>query len=146
MEMYFKRYSGVKKYIDVTKSFAKKNGYVETILKRRVMFPDINCTDRKRRGHAERASINAPVQGSAADVIKIAMSRIRKHSLCRYLVLQVHDELLFEVPRDEVPNTIHVIKPIMELSPLPDFTIPLVADVEVGPSYGQLARVESIST
>jgi DNA polymerase-1 len=146
MEMYFKRYSGVKKYIDVTKSFAKKNGYVETILKRRVMFPDINCPDRKRRGHAERAAINAPVQGSAADVIKIAMSRIRNHPLCRYLVLQVHDELLLEVPRDEVSNTILVIKPLMEISPLPDFTIPIVADVEYGPSYGQLTRAESMST
>ena len=142
MIRYFERYPGVKVYIARMKEFAREHGYVETILKRRVLTPEIKNPDQKRRGHAERAAINAPVQGSAADIIKIAMARI--HQVYKRtsvnMIMQVHDELIFEISQSCSIQQIAIdIKQIMEIPPaIPEFKIPLVVDVEYGPSYGEL--------
>lgn len=141
MIRYFERYPGVKVYIARMKAFAREHGYVETILKRRVLTPEIKNPDQRRRGHAERAAINAPVQGSAADIIKIAMARI--HQVYKRtsvtMIMQVHDELIFEIPQSCSIQQIAIdIKQIMEIPPMEDFKIPLAVDTEVGPSYGEL--------
>lgn len=103
---YFSQYPGIKRYMDDTIAFARKNGYVETILKRRRYIPDINSANAAVRGYAERNAINSPIQGSAADMIKIAMIKIWKEMKDRELksemILQVHDELVFDVYTNEL--------------------------------------------
>ena len=118
----------------------RKNGYVETMLGRRIMIPDIRNVEQKRRERAERVAINAPIQGSAADIIKIAMARLFPvlSEIGAVMILQIHDELLFEVPERDCERAVNRIKNIMQISPMPEFNIPLIADAEVGPSYGEL--------
>lgn len=106
IEEYFKQYPGIKRYMSDTINFAKEHGYVETLLKRRRYLRDINSANQTVRGFAERNAINAPIQGSAADMIKIAMiaihSDIKEKGLKGKMTMQVHDELVFDVPREEV--------------------------------------------
>ncbi|CAG5082438.1 DNA polymerase I [Parvicella tangerina] len=106
IDNYFEKYSRIKEYMDESIEFARKHEYVETILKRRRYLPKINAGNGMERGFAERNAINAPIQGSAADVIKIAMinvqERMKKEALKSKLLLQVHDELVFDVHKDEV--------------------------------------------
>jgi DNA polymerase-1 len=98
IDAYFDRYPGVKEYMDDIKSFARKHGYVETLLKRRRYLPDINAKSRQAREFAERTAINTPIQGTAADLIKLAMIKIAAElkSKKSWMILQVHDELVFE--------------------------------------------------
>ena len=106
IEQYFAQYPGIKRYMSDTMNFARENGYVETIMGRRRYLRDINSANQTVRGFAERNAINAPIQGSAADMIKIAMIQIHKdmadQKLKAKMTLQVHDELVFDVPKDEV--------------------------------------------
>jgi DNA polymerase I len=106
IDSYFKQYPGIKTYMDETIAFARKNGYVETILKRRRYIADINSSNGAVRGYAERNAINSPIQGSAADLIKLAMIRIydemKAKKLKSKLILQVHDELVFDAVREEL--------------------------------------------
>jgi DNA polymerase-1 len=106
IDQYFKQYPGIKRYMSDTISFAKENGYVETLLKRRRYLRDINSANMTIRGFAERNAINAPIQGSAADMIKVAMIRIwediQRLGLKGKMTMQVHDELVFDVPHEEV--------------------------------------------
>lgn len=106
IEQYFKQYTGIRTYMGEVIEFAKENGYVETVLKRRRYLRDINSANMTVRGFAERNAINAPIQGSAADLIKIAMIRIQEDikskGLKGKMIMQVHDELVFDVPREEV--------------------------------------------
>ena len=106
MDRYFARYPGVADYMQSTREDAKKTGYVETIFGRRLWLPEINSSNGNRRQAAERAAINAPMQGSAADIIKLAMIAVcdwlARENLCSKLIMQVHDELVLEVPDDEV--------------------------------------------
>jgi DNA polymerase-1 len=140
MSLYFRRYSGVWDFMEKMRGIVRKKGYVETMLGRRIMIPDIRSVEQKKRERAERVAINSPIQGSAADIIKIAMARVfpALWETNAIMILQVHDELLFEVPEIECDQAVKRIKAIMELPPTPDFDIPLVVDVEVGPSYGEL--------
>jgi DNA polymerase-1 len=114
IEQYFIQYAGIKNYMSETMNFARENGYVKTLMGRRRYLRDINSANATVRGFAERNAINAPIQGSAADMIKIAMINIHRElkaqNLGARMTMQVHDELVFDVPRHEV----EIIKPIIE--------------------------------
>src|SRR5437868_10896907 len=106
IDKYFARYPGVAAYMKRTRELAREQGYVQTVFGRRLWLPDIKAASGPRRAGAERAAINAPMQGTAADLVKLAMisvdAWIRENELATRLVLQVHDELVFEVPEREV--------------------------------------------
>jgi DNA polymerase-1 len=137
IENYFKQFGGVKTYMDETVNKARENGYVETILGRRRYMRDINSANAVMRGFAERNAINAPIQGSAADMIKVAMIQIHNwlndEKLKTRMILQVHDELLFDVPNDELELVEAKIKYLMENSmPL---SIPVVVESGTGNNW-----------
>jgi DNA polymerase-1 len=137
IENYFKQFGGVKTYMDETVNKARENGYVETILGRRRYMRDINSANAVMRGFAERNAINAPIQGSAADMIKVAMIHIHNwlndQKLKTRMILQVHDELLFDVPNDELELVEAKIKYLMENSmPL---SIPVVVESGTGNNW-----------
>jgi DNA polymerase I len=132
IDNYFAEFSSIKEYINNIQKFARENGYVETILKRRRYLKDINSSNAVVRGHAERNAINAPIQGSAADIIKIAMIAIQnemeKRNLKSKMILQVHDELVFDVFLPEMDELKELVKSRMETAVKLD--VPL--DVELG--------------
>ena len=134
---YFERYPGIRDYMERTKESCRALGYVETIHGRRIHMPGINDKNPARRGFHERAAINAPVQGSAADVIRRAMVNIpgamAKAGLGAPMLLQVHDELIFEVPEAEIEATVVVVKRAMEGAA--HLSVPLVVDAGVGDSW-----------
>jgi DNA polymerase-1 len=139
MERYFMRYPGVAKYMESTRALAKRQGYVETVFGRRLWLPEINSPNGPRRGGAERAAINAPMQGTAADLIKLAMIAVSKwlHSgqLRTRLVMQVHDELVLEVPDEEV-DMVRVRVPEL-MSSVAELKVPLLAEVGVGANWDE---------
>jgi DNA polymerase-1 len=139
MERYFTRYPGVAKYMEATRSLAKQQGYVETVFGRRLWLPEINSPNGPRRGAAERAAINAPMQGTAADLIKLAMIAvskwIRAERLRTRLIMQVHDELVLEVPADEV-DAVRVRVPEL-MSAVAELKVPLLAEVGVGANWDE---------
>jgi len=143
IEAYFTQYPGIRKYMDETKTFCHDNGYVETIFGRKVHLPGINDKNGARRSFSERAAINAPIQGSAADIIKRAMIRLpdalRDAGLSGKMLLQVHDELIFEVPEAEAEKTAEVIKSVMEnaAKPAVDVSVPLIVDAGIGDHWGE---------
>jgi DNA polymerase-1 len=143
IDAYFAKYPGIRDYMDRTKERARAQGYVTTIFGRRCHMPGINDKNPARRSFMERAAINAPIQGSAADIIKRAMIRIdpalAEAKLAARMLLQVHDELLFEVPLDEVAATAAVVKKVMEgaAGPALELSVPLVADVGVGDNWAE---------
>jgi DNA polymerase-1 len=143
IDAYFAKYPGIRAYMDRTKADARAQGYVSTIFGRRCHMPGINDKNPARRSFMERASINAPIQGSAADIIKRAMIRIdpalAQAGLKARMLLQVHDELLFEVPDAEVEATAAVVKRVMEgaAAPALELSVPLVADVGVADNWAE---------
>lgn len=134
---YFNQYTGIKKYMSDAVEFAKENGYVETILKRRRYLRDINSANMTVRGFAERNAINAPIQGSAADLIKLAMIAIQKEieqrGLSGKMIMQVHDELVFDVPKDEIA----VFKKIIldKMSNAIKTSVPLIVEIGEGKNW-----------
>ncbi|MFP6773894.1 MAG: DNA polymerase I [Alphaproteobacteria bacterium] len=136
---YFERYPGIRDYMEQTKASARELGYVETIYGRRIHMPGINDKNPARRGFHERAAINAPIQGSAADVIRRAMVAIpgalSGAGLAATMLLQVHDELIFDVPEGEIDETIVVVKRVMEGAA--HLTVPLTVDAGVGDSWAE---------
>ena len=134
---YFRKYPGVKHYLDTTIENAKANGYVATIYNRRRAMPELKSPNFNTRAFGERVAMNMPIQGSAADIIKIAMvnisRRLQQEGLEAKLILQVHDELLLEVPKAEIEKVTHILKEEMENAVHLD--VPLVADVNVGDSW-----------
>jgi DNA polymerase I len=143
IEAYFQRYPSIRDYMERTKRFARERGYVLTIFGRRCYMPGINDKNPARRSFMERASINAPLQGSAADIIKRAMVRVppalEKAGLKARMLLQVHDELLFEVPDAEVEATAALVKKVMEGATLPalELSVPLIADTGIGTNWAE---------
>jgi DNA polymerase-1 len=141
IEAYFQRYPGIRDYMERTKKFARERGYVLTSFGRRCHMPGILDKNPARRSFMERASINAPLQGTAADIIKRAMVRVppalAKARLTARMLLQVHDELLFEVPEAEVEATAALVKKVMEGAALPtlELSVPLIADTGVGDNW-----------
>ena len=139
IDKYFQRYPGVAQYMKATREFAREHGYVETIFGRRLWLPDIKAAGGPRRAGAERAAINAPMQGTAADLIKLAMIAVQgwldDDKLATKLVLQVHDELVLEVPQIELERvTIELPK---RMEGVAELSVPLVVDVGEGPNWEQ---------
>jgi DNA polymerase-1 len=139
IKAYFARFPGIRAYMDRVKAECRERGYVETLFGRRCYIPGIRDTNPARRGYAEREAINAPLQGTAADIIKRAMIRIpaalAKEGLRTRMLLQVHDELVFEAPENEAERGAAVIKDVMEAAcaPVLRLSVPLV--VETGAAH-----------
>lgn len=137
IERYFERFQGVRQYLDSSVDFARQHGYVETLFKRRRYIPELRERNFNMRAFGERTAANSPIQGSAADLIKIAMIRIRDRLLAERLsarmLLQVHDELVLEVPRAEVEHVSELVKHEMEHAAT--LTIPLLVDVGMGANW-----------
>jgi DNA polymerase-1 len=134
---YFARFPKVQQYISETIASAKKEGYVSTLLGRRRYIPDIRSNNQNVRQNAERQAINMPIQGTAADMIKIAMINIdrelRKRKLASVMLLQVHDELVFEIEKNEVDTMQELIKKEMQQA-LP-LSVPLVVETGIGKNW-----------
>ena len=136
IEAYFTRYPGVKRFMDATRERARKEGYVETVFGRRLWLPEMKSGSPARRSAAERAAINAPMQGTAADLIKMAMVSVQdslvKSKLNTKLIMQVHDELVLEVPEKELPQVKEKVRELMQN--VAKLDVALVVDVGVGES------------
>ena len=139
IQRYFDRYPGVKNYMDQTRQLAKAQGYVETVFGRRLYLPEINSPNGPRRAGAERAAINAPMQGTAADLIKLSMVKVQQvldaENRGTRMIMQVHDELVFEVPEAEVEWVKHEIPRLM--AGVARLKVPLLAEVGVGANWDQ---------
>jgi DNA polymerase I len=139
IESYFARYPGVKRYMDSTREKARTQGYVETVFGRRLWLPEMKSGSPARRQAAERAAINAPMQGTAADLIKLAMIAVQgfleSSNLKTKLIMQVHDELVLEVPADELEIVKAKVRDLMES--VAKLDVALIADVGVGDNWDQ---------
>lgn len=140
IQNYFKEFPGVKKYIDDTIAFAREHGYVETITHRRRYLPDIHAKSFSRRSFAERTAMNTPIQGSAADIIKIAMIRmkeeIKQRQLQARMLLQIHDELVFEAPAEEIPVLQKLVPQVMDSAV--QLNVPLKVESKIGDTWYDL--------
>lgn len=134
IDKYFNLYGGVKEFMETVVEQAKTDGYVTTLLNRRRMLPEINVKNKTRREFAERTAINTPIQGTAADIIKLAMIKVvpalQQEKLSARLLLQIHDELVFELPEQELEATQKVVKTAMEEAL--ELDVPLVVNFEIG--------------
>ena len=143
IKTYFERFPGIRAYMDRTKAEAHQKKFVTTIFGRKVNLPDINASNPSLRSFLERAAINAPIQGSAADIIRRAMVRIpdalKAKKLSARMLLQVHDELVFEAPDDEVEATCKVVQKVMEgaCRPVLDLSVPLVVEAKAGKNWDE---------
>ncbi|MBN2463426.1 MAG: DNA polymerase I, partial [Dehalococcoidia bacterium] len=137
---YFEKYPGVKEYIENTKVQAREQGYVQTVLGRRRYIPEINSPNRQIREAAERMAINMPVQGTSADIIKIAMVNLhremKKQNLRTKMTLQVHDELLFEVPPEEIDFIKELVSEMMPQAL--KLSVPLKIDIKLGKNWAEM--------
>lgn len=137
---YFEKYPRVKEYMDNTKRQAKDKGYVETVLGRRRYLPEIKASNHQVRAAAERMAINMPVQGTSAEVIKLAMiqmqERMDKESMRTKMILQVHDELIFEVPKEELEDLASLTQEVMPHAL--ELNIPLKVDIKTGFNWGEM--------
>ena len=137
IDRYFQRYPGVARYMEETRRLAKAQGYVETVFGRRLWLPEINSPNGPRRQGAERAAINAPMQGTAADLIKLAMIKVQQwldnSGVGTRLIMQVHDELVLEVPESELTLVRDQVRALM--GAVAQLSVPLLAEVGVGPNW-----------
>jgi DNA polymerase-1 len=140
IKAYFEKYPGVRKYLDDTKEKARRDGYVETLLGRRRYIPDINSANRQVREAAERMAINMPVQGTSADIIKVAMINLyrdmEKKRLKSKMLLQVHDELVFEVPDGEMETMRRLVPDVMDSAV--KLSVPIKVDTKSGKNWGEM--------
>ena len=139
INLYFERYPGVKQYMDETRELAREQGFVETLFGRRLYLPDINAKNGQRRQYAERTAINAPMQGTAADIIKLAMLAVDRWLQTDLpnvrMVMQVHDELVFEVEKKCLDEVTRIIQ--QKMSGAANLDVPLVVDVGVGKNWDE---------
>jgi DNA polymerase-1 len=139
IDHYFERYSGVKKFIDDTIASAKKEKKVSTLLGRIRQLPDIDSRNKNEREFAERTAVNTPIQGTAADLIKVAMINIdkafKKKKLKSAMLLSVHDEIVFEMPPDELDDTCALVKDMMEN--VWNLKVPLKVNVGIGENWAE---------
>ena len=135
IESYFQKYHGVKEYIDKTLAIAREQGYVKTLSKRIRYIPEINSSNRLAREFAERVAVNTPIQGTAADIIKIAMIRIdeqiKQEKVNARMILQIHDELLFETAKSDLHDLMTLVRQEMERA------VELDVPIEVSVGYGK---------
>ncbi len=139
VDRYFERYPGVKRFMDRTREQARQQGYVETVFGRRLYLPEINAANTQRRQYAERTAINAPMQGSAADIIKRAMIDVHRwlerSGLAARMIMQVHDELVFEVHQQDAETLCQQLR--QRMAAAADLNVPLTVDVGVGKNWDQ---------
>jgi DNA polymerase-1 len=139
IDRYFQRFAGVRRYMDQTRVQAKERGYVETVFGRRLWLPEINSGNGPRRAGAERQAINAPMQGTAADLIKLAMIAVQQaldeEGRATRMIMQVHDELVLEVPEAELDWAREAIPRLM--AGVAQLKVPLLAEVGVGPNWDE---------
>jgi len=139
IDKYFQRFSGVRRYMDETRLQAKAQGYVETVFGRRLWLPEINSPNGPRRQGAERAAINAPMQGTAADLIKMAMIAVQgwleSAAMKTCMIMQVHDELVLEVPQDELETVVEMLPRLMKN--VAALKVPLLAEVGIGKNWDE---------
>jgi DNA polymerase-1 len=139
IDRYFARFAGVRRWMDETKARAAELGYVETLFGRRIHLPEIRGGNGPRRSGAERQAINAPMQGTAADLIKLAMIAVQqaldREQRATRMVMQVHDELVFEVPQAELDWARQAVPRLM--AGVAELSVPLLAEVGVGPNWDQ---------
>jgi DNA polymerase-1 len=138
IEAYFERYPGIRQYLESTKEQARRQGYVETMLRRKRTIAEINSSNRQVREGAERMAINMPVQGTSADIIKVAMVNVYREmgrrGLASRMLLQVHDELMFEVPEGEIDEMLEMVPRLM--STALELSVPLKVDTKTGRTWG----------
>ena len=138
IEQYFEQYKGLKQYMENTVTEARKNGYVTTLCGRRRYLRDIDSRNGMVRSHAERNAINTPIQGSAADLIKLAMKKIhaalREGGFQTKMILQVHDELVFDVPKSELDAVRPIIEEHMK-NALPGLKVPIEVGMDIGDNW-----------
>ena len=140
---YFERFPGIRDYIEETKGFVREHGYVETIFGRRAHYPDIRSSNPQTRAFNERAAINAPIQGASADIIRRAMTRMEgalaDAGVDALMLLQVHDELIFEMDEGQVERAIPVIKRVMAEAPMPaiDLEVPLAVEASAADNWDE---------
>lgn len=143
IKTYFERFPGIRDYMENTKEFARNYGYVEDIFGRRTHFPEMKSSNSQLRAFNERAAINAPIQGAAADIIRRAMilmdDALYDNKLSAKMLLQVHDELIFELPENESESTIKVVKHIMENAAMPavNLSVPLQVDARTAKNWDE---------
>ncbi|MEO6945504.1 MAG: DNA polymerase I [Nitrobacter sp.] len=143
IKKYFDRFPGIRAYMDATRDFCRERGYVETLFGRKCHYPDIKSPNPSHRAFNERAAINARLQGSAADIIRRAMARmddaLAARKLSARMLLQVHDELIFEVPDDEVAATLPVVQHVMQDAPFPAvlLSVPLQVDARAANNWDE---------
>ncbi|MBI5260907.1 MAG: DNA polymerase I [Bradyrhizobium sp.] len=143
IKKYFERFPGIRAYMDETKEFCRKNGYVTTLFGRKCHYPEIKASNASVRAFNERAAINARLQGTAADIIRRAMTRIEdalaEKKLSAQMLLQVHDELIFEVPDGEVAATLPVVQHVMQDAPFPAvlLSVPLHVDARAADNWDE---------
>ena len=139
VDLYFQRYPGVKAYMDATREQARDRGYVETVFGRRLYLPEIRSRNAQRRQYAERTAINAPMQGTAADIIKRAMLAVDRWLEAGdtgvKMIMQVHDELVFEVVEDRLDGARERITGLM--ADAADLSVPLVVEAGSGPNWDE---------
>ena len=137
IENYFEKYANVKKYLDTTVADAKEKGYVTTLFGRRRYIPEINATNFMQRSFGERVAMNTPIQGTAADIIKIAMVNVHRElknaGLKSKLILQVHDELIIEAPKSEAEKAKEILEECMVKAA--SLSVPLLAESGTGESW-----------
>jgi DNA polymerase-1 len=142
IKKYFERFPGIRDYMDATKTFARANGYVKTIFGRRIWVKGVQSKNPQERAFGERQAINAPLQGAAADIIRRAMVRLpgamTKAGLKAKMLLQVHDELVFEAPKVEAETLCKLARDVMEAAPEPAvaLSIPLTVEAKAGATWG----------
>jgi DNA polymerase I len=143
IKKYFERFPGIRAYMDETKEFCRKHGYVETLFGRKCHYPEIKASNASVRSFNERAAINARLQGTAADIIRRAMTRVEdalaEKKLSAQMLLQVHDELIFEVPEKEVAATLPVVQHVMQDAPFPAvlLSVPLQVDARAANNWDE---------
>ena len=143
IKQYFERFPGIRDYMDGTKAFCRENGFVTTLFGRVCHYPDIKASNPSQRAAVERQAINAPIQGTAADIIRRAMTRmegaLRHAGLSARMLLQVHDELVFEAPDEEVEATLPVVRRVMEEAPHPavQLRVPLAVDARAARNWDE---------
>jgi DNA polymerase I len=143
IKKYFERFPGIRAYMDATRDFCRSHGYVETLFGRKCHYPEIKASNASVRSFNERAAINARLQGTAADIIRRAMTRMEdalaEKKLSAQMLLQVHDELIFEVPDDEVAATLPVVQHVMQDAPFPAvlLSVPLHVDARAADNWDE---------
>ncbi|WP_316192245.1 MULTISPECIES: DNA polymerase I [unclassified Bradyrhizobium] len=143
IKRYFERFPGIRDYMDATREFCRKHGYVTTLFGRKCHYPEIKASNASVRAFNERAAINARLQGTAADIIRRAMTRVEEalaqKKLSAQMLLQVHDELIFEVPNDEVAATLPVVQHVMQDAPFPAvlLSVPLHVDARAADNWDE---------